>query len=176
MNRKLVLALLLLGFGGLVGLFAANLGKDPSVLPSTLLDQPAPTFSLPILGEEQSSFNPESLSGEIWLLNVWASWCIACRLEHEQLLSLQEQGVKIVGLNYKDIDAGALDWLQQWEDPYLLSVVDKDGRVGIDFGVYGVPETFMIDRQGAIRAKHTGPIMAADLPALMEQYRALQDL
>ena len=169
-----LLGVLLLAFGGLMLLFVSNLNKDPSVLPSTFIDQPAPQFDLPILAQADANFRPEQMLGQNWVLNVWASWCVACRLEHAQLLELQQQGVTIVGLNYKDTPQGAQQWLRDWHDPYQLSVVDADGRAGIDYGVYGVPESFIIDANGIIRAKHTGPIMPADMPELLRQYKQLE--
>ena len=174
-KRTLLITAVVLSFGGLLALFALNLGKDPSALPSTFIDKSAPEFDLPVLAQA-SNFQPQQLRGETWLLNVWASWCVSCRLEHKQLLALQQQGLTIVGLNYKDTEPGARQWLQEWEDPYLLSVVDADGRVGIDYGVYGVPETFIIDKDGVIRAKHTGPILPDHMAGLIEQYQAVARL
>jgi cytochrome c biogenesis protein CcmG, thiol:disulfide interchange protein DsbE len=136
-----------------------GLALDPKKIPSPLVGKPLPTFSLPTLHDPKKITTPESLRGRVYLLNVWASWCVACRQEHPVLNELARQkAVPIVGLNYKDKREDALAWLTQLGNPYELSIVDLDGRVGIDLGVYGVPETFVIDKEGAIRYKHIGPI------------------
>jgi cytochrome c biogenesis protein CcmG/thiol:disulfide interchange protein DsbE len=153
--RLLPLALFLL----LLAFLAAGLHRDPQLISSPLLNKPAPLFNLVQLGEPQRSFSPEQLRGKVWLLNVWASWCISCGAEHPLLVALaREGGIPIYGLNYKDDPDNAERWLKARGDPYVLSVRDVDGRVGIEYGVYGVPETYLIDRQGVIRFKQVGPI------------------
>ncbi|HYG82956.1 MAG TPA: DsbE family thiol:disulfide interchange protein [Pyrinomonadaceae bacterium] len=136
-----------------------GLGRDPNEIPSPLLDKPAPAFNLPQLADPQRSFKSEEMRGRVWLLNVWASWCAACRDEHPLLVELaRTRLVPIYGLNYKDERRDALNWLEEFGDPYTMNLVDADGRVGIDYGVYGVPETFVIDRNGVIRYKQIGPV------------------
>jgi cytochrome c biogenesis protein CcmG, thiol:disulfide interchange protein DsbE len=143
----------------LVVFLAIGLSRDPREIPSPLVDKAAPAFALPQLSDPRQSFKSEEMRGRVWLLNVWASWCVACRDEHPVLLNLaRTRVVPIYGLNYKDERRDALAWLDEFGDPYTLSLADMDGRVGIDYGVYGVPETFVIDRNGVIRYKHTGPI------------------
>jgi cytochrome c biogenesis protein CcmG, thiol:disulfide interchange protein DsbE len=152
------------GFFVLVIFLAIGLTRDPRDLPSPLKDKPAPAFKLPQLAAANKSFSPEDLKGKVWLLNVWASWCVSCRQEHPILVSFAKQSsLPIIGLNYKDQLADANMWLARFGDPYVLSAVDADGRVGIDYGVYGVPETYVIDKAGMIRMKHTGPITAESL-------------
>jgi len=143
----------------LVGFLAAGLRLKPSEVPSPLVGKPAPAFTLPTLSDPNKSFSPADFRGRVWLLNVWASWCVACKEEHPVLMDLARQNkVTIVGLDYKDQRDAALTFLQRGGDPYRFSVVDESGRVGIDYGVYGVPETFLIDREGVIRYKHIGPV------------------
>jgi cytochrome c biogenesis protein CcmG/thiol:disulfide interchange protein DsbE len=149
----------LLLFGVLVVFLAIGLGRDPREVPSPLIDKPAPTFRLAQLKEPTKYFSSQEMLGKVWLLNVWASWCISCREEHPLLLELARSGtVPIYGLNYKDNPEDALSWLRELGDPYVLSVSDLDGRVGIDYGYYGAPETYVIDKQGAIKFKQIGPI------------------
>ena len=132
---------------------------DPHELPSALVDKPAPSFRLQQLKAPEKTFSNEDMRGKVWLLNVWASWCVACREEHQYLFEYQNSGVvPIYGLNYKDKREDALAWLGDLGDPYLLSAVDLDGRTGIDYGVYGAPETYVIDQSGTIRLKHVGPM------------------
>lgn len=144
----------------LVALLAVGLGLNPREVPSPLIGKPAPAFRLATLANPDKTFTPAELRGQVWLLNVWASWCVSCREEHPVIIDYAQQGrlPPVIGLNYKDKREDALRWLQRFGDPYLLSVVDTDGRVGIDFGVYGVPETFLIDKQGIIRFKQIGPL------------------
>ena len=131
----------------------------PRHIPSPLVGKPLPAFTLPTLADPGRRVSDAELRGRPFLLNVWASWCVACRDEHPVLVELaREHGVAIIGLNYKDARADALAWLERYEDPYELSLVDRDGRTGIELGVYGVPETFLIDADGNIRYKHIGPI------------------
>lgn len=145
----------------LVGFLAAGLGLKPRELPSPLVDRPAPAFDLPTLSSEAQRLTPQDLRGRVWLLNVWASWCTACRDEHAAMVELAKSGaVPIYGLNYKDRPEDARGWLQRFGNPYVASLSDADGRVGIDYGVYGVPETFVIDRNGVIRGKLVGPLTA----------------
>ncbi len=146
-------------FTGLVGLLAIGLTLNPRVVPSPLIDKPAPLFSLPQVHDAAAVIGSEQMKGKVVLLNVWASWCVSCRLEHEQFVKLATSGeVPVYGLNYKDRREDAVRWLEFYGNPYVVSALDADGRVGIDFGVYGVPETFVIDGEGIIRYKHIGPI------------------
>ena len=136
-----------------------GLGLKPREVPSPLINKAAPAFSLAQLHEPGQSLGNEDMRGRVWLLNVWASWCGACREEHPVLMNLaQHKVVSIIGLNYKDQRPDALGWLQRFGDPYERSVADREGRVGIDYGVYGVPETFVIDKAGVIRYKQIGPV------------------
>ncbi len=149
----------LLVFVLLAGFLAVGLKRDPREVPSPLIDKPAPAFSLPQLDAPGQQVSPKDLLGQVWLLNVWASWCVACRQEHPLLVEVSKAGqVKLYGLNYKDKREDALGWLQQFGNPYLKSMSDTEGLVGIDYGVYGVPETFVIDKQGVIRYKQIGPV------------------
>ncbi len=155
MRFKIPLAIFIL----MVGLLAYGLGLDPKKVPSPLIDKPAPAFSLARLHAPQQQISNKDLLGEVWVLNVWASWCVACRAEHEFVTRLaQMELVKVIGLNYKDRSVDAKGWLQQWGDPYSASLMDTDGRIGIDWGVYGVPETFIVDKRGFIKHKIIGPI------------------
>ena len=155
----------------LVGFLAAGLTLNPREVPSPLIGKPAPAFELPILHQPDKRFDagarrfaPSDMRGKVWLLNVWASWCVSCRDEHPVLVELSKRGVMpILGLNYKDKGEEATAWLKQFGDPYALSVVDADGRIGIDYGVYGVPETYLIDAEGVIRYKQIGPLTRAIL-------------
>lgn len=134
-------------------------GDDRDKLPSALLNKPAPTFHLPQLKDPARTFSAEDMRGKVWLMNVWASWCVSCRDEHPLLLEYAKSGVvPIYGFNYKDQREDALSWLEELGDPYVLSAVDLDGRVAIDYGVYGAPETYVIDKSGTIRLKHVGAI------------------
>lgn len=143
----------------LVGFLAVGLRLDPHEVPSPLVNKPAPLFELPQLAQPDQKFSPVDMKGKVWLLNVWASWCVSCRQEHPLLVALSKSGtVPILGLNYKDARADGLKWLGQFGDPYVFSMFDGDGRVGIDYGVYGVPETYVIDKAGIIRYKQIGPV------------------
>ena len=143
----------------LVVFLAIGLSRDPHELPSALVNKPAPTFRLPQLKDPTRSFSAEDMRGKVWLLNVWASWCIACRDEHPLLIEYARSGaVPIYGFNYKDKRDDALAWLEEFGNPYVLSAVDLDGRVAIEYGVYGAPETYVIDKSGTIRFKHVGPV------------------
>ena len=143
----------------LVVFLAIGLGRDPHEVPSPLIDKPAPHFQLAQLRDPTKQFSADEMRGKVWLLNVWASWCITCRDEHPLLLEYaRSKALPIYGLNYKDQRDDALAWLGELGDPYVLSVSDLDGRVGIDYGVYGAPETYLIDRNGVIRFKQVGPV------------------
>jgi len=143
----------------LAGFLYVGLGLNPREVPSPLVDKPAPAFELAKLAQPDQTFSRDDMKGKVWMLNVWASWCTACREEHPLLVDIAKQGtVPIVGLNYKDKPDAARQWLAQWGDPYKLSVQDPVGRTGIEYGVYGVPETFVIDKNGVIRFKQIGPI------------------
>ena len=151
-------------FLALAAFLFKGLSLDPREVPSPLIDKPAPAFTLPQLHNPKKQFSPQDMKGKVWMLNVWASWCVSCRDEHPLLVSLAEQKtVAIYGLNYKDKRADAELWLQRGGDPYVLSVSDTEGRIGIDYGVYGVPETYVIDKQGIIRYKQIGPVTMQSL-------------
>jgi cytochrome c biogenesis protein CcmG, thiol:disulfide interchange protein DsbE len=146
-------------FAVLAVFLGRGLTLDPKEIPSPLIDKPAPVFSLSQLDKPREMIGTEQLRGQVWILNVWASWCVACRDEHPILVAFSKTNtVPIYGLNYKDKREPAMAWLQQLGNPYTASIFDEQGRVGIDFGVYGVPETFVIDKQGVIRYKKTGPV------------------
>lgn len=149
----------LLIFGVMVVFLAIGLSLDPREVPSPLIGKPTPTFSAPQLHKAEQNFAPEQFKGKVWLLNVWASWCVSCRAEHQVINTFAKTGlVSIVGLNYKDEPADAKKWLGALGNPYQLSVMDRDGKIGLDWGVYGVPETFVIDKKGIVRHKHIGPV------------------
>lgn len=152
-----VLPLLL--FIVLVVFLSIGLTKDPRELPSALIGKPSPGFNLPQLYQPQQRFNAQSLQGKVWILNVWASWCVSCRAEHEMLKQMvARHSVMLIGLNYKDQPQDAQQYLRQHGDPYQQILSDVDGRVGIDWGVSAVPETFVVDKHGIVRYKHTGPV------------------
>jgi len=143
----------------LVAFLAIGLSRDPREVPSPLINKPAPAFQLPQLLEPAKTFSAAEMRGKVWLMNVWASWCVSCRDEHPWLLEYARSAiVPIYGLNYKDKRADAISWLNELGDPYVLSAADLDGRVGIDYGVYGAPETYLIDKNGVIRFKQVGPV------------------
>ncbi|NOR69059.1 MAG: DsbE family thiol:disulfide interchange protein [Methylomarinum sp.] len=147
---------------------ALGLNLNPRDIPSPLIDQPAPGFALPVLGQPERTLNKTALMGDVWLLNVWASWCGSCRMEHPVFNQLAKKNlVTIVGLNYKDEAPAAKQWLAQLGNPYNISIMDQEGRTGIDYGVYGVPETFVIDKKGIIRYKHTGPVEYSDMQNIL---------
>ena len=157
MNRLLLLPLLL--FIGLVAFLLVGLHRDPHEVPSPLIGKSAPHFELPQLRESEKTFTERDMLGKVWVLNVWASWCVSCREEHPVLLDLAKSGsVPLYGLNYKDKREDGLAWLRSMGDPYQLSIYDLEGKVGIDYGVYGVPETYVIDKRGVIRYKRIGPL------------------
>ncbi|TVQ45210.1 MAG: DsbE family thiol:disulfide interchange protein [Gammaproteobacteria bacterium] len=144
----------------LLGFFLVGLFRDPTLVPSPLINQPAPQFELPqLLDPERTLALSDLATGEPVLLNVWATWCVGCRQEHGMLVDISRSGeIPIFGLNWKDDRTAALRWLERLGDPYVAVAVDDDGRVAIDWGVYGSPETFLLDGQGIIRYKHIGPI------------------
>ena len=157
MKVKFLIPLVL--FVVLVVFLAMGLNRDPQEIPSPLINKPAPAFEIPQLSETNQTFSPASMKGQVWILNVWASWCVACREEHPVLVELAKSKVApVIGLDYKDKREDALAMLTKQGNPYLLSAFDANGRVGIDYGVYGVPETYVIDKAGTIRFKHIGPI------------------
>jgi len=146
-------------FVALLVFLAIGLTRDPRDVPSPLVGKPAPAFTLPQLHDPAKNFSTADMKGRVWLLNVWASWCVSCREEHPLLVEFAKSGAApIVGLDYKDGNEDGKAWLARFGNPYTFAVVDADGRVGIDYGVYGVPETYVIDQAGIIRMKHTGPI------------------
>jgi cytochrome c biogenesis protein CcmG, thiol:disulfide interchange protein DsbE len=150
----------------LVVFLAVGLTLKPSEVPSPLIGKPAPAFELPRLQDPDRTLSPNDLRGKVWILNVWASWCVSCRDEHPLLVNLAKSGVvPIYGLNYKDRRDDALAWLARFGNPYAASVSDAEGKVGIDYGVYGVPETYIVDDKGMIRHKHIGPITPEVLEA-----------
>ena len=160
----------------LVGFLAVGLQLNPREVPSPLIDKPAPPFTLPQLADPQRQTSQKDLLGQVWVLNVWASWCVSCREEHPVLVDLaKSKAVPLYGLNYKDKRNDALAWLKQFGDPYALSIMDTNGRIGIDYGVYGVPETYVIDKQGVIRYKRIGPVTREILDAkILPLVRKLQ--
>ncbi|WP_101674964.1 DsbE family thiol:disulfide interchange protein [Alloalcanivorax mobilis] len=145
----------LIAFVALAILLASGLGRDPELLPSALAGKPVPDFSLPSLVSERTLSN-QDLTGRWQLLNVWATWCPTCHIEHPYLLELAARGVPIVGLNYKDEDPAARDYLAELGNPFTEVIVDKDGQLGLDLGVYGAPETFLINPQGEIVLRQVG--------------------
>ena len=164
MNWRLALPLLL--FVALGVLLFSGLGKDPKLIPSPLIGKPAPAFAIEHLRDPDARVDSAQLQGQPYLLNVFASWCAACRIEHPVLEAYARQGkVRLIGLNYKDRREDAIAWLQRFGDPYEAVAWDVDGRVGLDYGVYGAPETFVVDAQGIIRYKVVGAIS----PEIMEQ-------
>ena len=138
--------------------FWKGLSLDPNAMPSALIDDPVPSFELPTVKDDSKMVTQDIFKGQVSLLNVWATWCISCRVEHPYLNKLSEEGVAIYGINYKDDTPAAVKWLQEFHDPYQLSIVDADGRLGIDLGVFGAPETYLIDQRGVIRYKHVGVV------------------
>lgn len=161
MKLKFIIPLLL--FFVVVGFLAKGLFLDPHEVPSPLIGKPAPAFSAPVLGDARKKFSPADMKGKVWMLNIWASWCVACREEHPLLVAMKQHGLPIYGMAYKDADADATDVLKKLGDPYIITATDADGKIGIDYGVYGVPETYIIDKVGIIRYKQIGPITPESL-------------
>ena len=154
----------LFAFMILVVFLGIGLTKDPRKLPSPFIGKVAPAFALPQLYDLNKTFSPKDMFGKVWILNVWASWCVSCRAEHHVLnLMIKNNNVNLIGLNYKDEVADARRWLSRYGNPYQLSVSDVEGLAGIEWGVYGVPETFVIDKKGIVRLKHTGPVTNQDI-------------
>jgi cytochrome c biogenesis protein CcmG/thiol:disulfide interchange protein DsbE len=164
-------------FGLLVALLWYGLGLNPRLVPSPLIGKPAPEFELPLLNAS-GKLSHEDLKGDITLLNVFASWCFACRQEHQAITQLSRKGFRVIGFNYKDKAADATAWLRQFGNPYQVVAQDLDGRVGIDWGVYGAPETFVIDHNGIVRDKRVGPVdqeyISEKLMPLVQQIRSEQ--
>jgi cytochrome c biogenesis protein CcmG/thiol:disulfide interchange protein DsbE len=152
---KLFIPLIL--FGVMALFLFRGLALDPKELPSALIDRPLPEFSLPALGEDRM-LSQADIAGQVALLNVWATWCPSCRVEHPYLQQLADQGVPIFGVNYKDEDVAAQRWLDQLGDPYRANIVDREGSLGLDLGVYGAPETYLVDAAGIIRYRHVGVV------------------
>ena len=163
-------------FAVMVLFLGIGLTLNPREVPSPLIGKPAPTFQLSRVADAGQTLSPDDFKGQVALVNVWASWCVSCRQEHPVLLQLARQNVvPIYGLNYKDQREAAQGWLNQYGNPYVASAFDADGRVGINWGVYGVPETFVIDKAGLIRHKHTGPVTPESLEQeLLPLFRQLQ--
>ncbi len=159
--KPLLYALPVLLFLGLAGAFYIGLGRDPSVVPSPLIDRPAPTFTLPPLLDDKGGLATQDLAGKVTLVNVFASWCAPCRAEHPVLMRLAKDGVELVGIDYKDDPAAARIWLSELGDPFRRIGADRAGSAAIDWGVYGVPESFVIDKNGVIRYKQVGPLSVA---------------
>ncbi len=161
MKRTIKFLLPLVLFLIAVGFLFKGLFLDPREVPSPLVGKPAPRFQAPVLGEAGKTFNSDDMKGQVWLLNVWASWCAACREEHPVLMAMEKTGqIATYGLDYKDTDAEAQAVLKEHGNPYKVVATDADGKIGIDYGVYGVPETYVIDKAGVIRYKQIGPITA----------------
>ena len=157
MNRLLLLPLVL--FIALIVFLLVGLNRDPHKVPSPLINKSAPDFQLPQLQQPATTFSAQEMRGKVWLLNFWGTWCIACQEEHPRLVEYAKTGlVPIYGVDYKDDRAAALQWLEDFQNPYVLTAFDADGRVSIDYGVYGAPESYLIDRDGVIRFKQIGPI------------------
>ena len=157
MGSRLKLFAPLMLFAVLAVFLFRGLSLDPSEMPSALIDRPLPDFSLPRLGEA-TMLTAADVTGQAGLLNVWATWCPSCRVEHPYLLQLAAQGVPIYGLNYKDNDSAALRWLDELGNPYTLNIADREGTLGLDLGVYGAPETYLLDAEGVIRYRHVGVV------------------
>lgn len=179
-KQRLILLVPLVIFLLLGILFWKGLSLDPNEMPSALISKPVPAFNLPVLPAEE---NPKELTqvsnhdvAGVSLLNVWATWCTTCRIEHEFLNKLKQQGIKIYGINYKDNQQAAETWIQQLHNPYVFSIYDHEGLLGLDLGVYGAPETFVVDKKGVIRYRHTGDvnqqIWEKDLAPLIKQLEA----
>ncbi len=175
--KRLGFLIPLFAFIVLAVMLAIGLNRDPREVPSPLIDKPAPTFQLTRLDDPATTIALADLRGKVWMLNVWASWCVACREEHPLLVAFSKKNLlPIYGLDYKDQRDDGVAWLSRMGDPYRASLFDGEGRVGIDFGVYGVPETFIIDKTGTIRMKHIGPltpeVIATEIEPLVRKLNA----
>ena len=157
MAPRLKLFLPLFLFAVLALFLFRGLSLDPTEMPSALIDRPMPAFSLPELASGKV-LTGEDVAGQVSLLNVWATWCVSCRVEHPYLQQLADSGVMILGLNYKDEDAAALRWLQELGNPYQFNIADRQGTLALDLGVYGAPETYLLDAEGVIRYRHVGVV------------------
>ena len=157
MAPRLKLFLPLILFAGLAAFLFRGLSLDPRAMPSALIDRPLPEFTLPVLGQERLIARAD-IVGEAALLNVWATWCVSCRVEHPYLLQIASGGVPIYGINYKDEDVAAGRWLTELGDPYRANIVDREGTLGLDLGVYGAPETYLVDAEGVVRYRHVGVV------------------
>lgn len=162
-KQRLFLFIPVVIVAALAVLFWRGLSLNPNDMPSALLNKPVPAFELPVLPAPENpdgliNANQEMFKGKVSLLNVWATWCVTCRQEHEFLNTLKAQGVLIYGINYKDNNEDAQQWLAELHNPYVYSVIDADGRLGLNLGVFGAPETYVIDKQGVIRYKHIGDV------------------
>lgn len=157
MGPRLKLFLPLILFAMLAITLFQGLSLDPTEMPSALIDRPLPAFKLPRLGQP-GSLSEQDVEGQVSLLNVWATWCVACRVEHPYLQQLSDQGVRLIGLNYKDNDADAERWLEELGNPYQFNIADNEGTLGLDLGVYGAPETYLVDGAGVIRYRHVGVV------------------
>lgn len=153
---KLFLPLGILGL--LLALFYVGLKLDPSAMPSVLVGKPVPDFRLSLVRDEQTYVNQDYFKDKVSLLNIWATWCYACRIEHPYFNKLADEGIHIVGVNYKDEREAAQKWLRDLHDPYVFSLYDQSGRLGLDLGVTGAPETYLVDKQGIIRYRHIGVV------------------
>ena len=170
--RKLLLFIPLALFIGMGFFLWKGLYLDPREIPSALVDRPLPAFELPSLTEPERKLSVADLKGEVALVNVWATWCPTCKEEHSFLNQLAQQGITIYGINYKDEPVKATAWLQRYLNPYREVILDQEGRLGLDLGVYGAPETYVIDAQGTIRYRHVGAVDAKvwkSLEAIMQQ-------
>ena len=157
MAPRLKLFLPLLIFAVMAAFLFRGLSLDPQDMPSALIDRPLPEFNLPVLGQDRL-IQRQDIVGEAALLNVWATWCVSCRVEHPYLVQIGESGVPIYGINYKDEDAAAQRWLTELGDPYRANIVDREGTLGLDLGVYGAPETYLVDAAGLVRYRHVGVV------------------
>jgi cytochrome c biogenesis protein CcmG/thiol:disulfide interchange protein DsbE len=171
--NRVALFIPLVLFAALSLVLLLGLDKDPQELPSALVGESFPAFVLPSLDDEQQMLSPDDFAGQVVLVNVWATWCFACRIEHPMLNQLADQGVAIVGLNYKDKRAEAKAWLYQRGNPYIMNIFDQQGTLGLDLGVYGAPETYLVDKNGVIRYRRVGVVddrvWNDELKALYEQ-------